>query len=348
MQLEPMLFLKKSMQLYSFAMSQMRPHWNNCYLNFMGKIPLVRKRRASSVISEPPRNIGANHNSNGHNSSDQPFIPVIIAANKCEQKSQRVISHEQIQQFVETKLRPIIDRRFLEDSTVNNHVHINSANATNTLADSTYKSTEWNGADDNLLVPLQQTISINTSDHIASTNAAVNSPKHRFNNVDFGRSITPGLKSRPLSLSNIYGHDMEPLRLHSARSSPNAGSIRRRDNGVLWNAPSLNVLHTQKDTKWSDDDDHLDDPTKHSFNKKTKWQSLINDKKHHIAHANTEIITTNILTDDDFNQHLPQNDDASTDPVSVSIVECSAATGRNVDRVFEKCVHKVKANIFLN
>jgi len=67
-----------------------------------------------------------------------------------------------------------------------------------------------------------------------------------------------------------------------------------------------------------------------------------NENENDYGNVNSEETTQQyIKSSNNFNKKVSEQENMHTDSIHISIVECSAATGKNVEKVFEKCIHKV-------
>ncbi|ETO34493.1 p21-activated protein kinase [Reticulomyxa filosa] len=348
------------------------------YQDFLSKMPLIRKRRTSSVASEPLLN-----------GSDPPFIPVIVVANKCDQKQQRVIYHQDIQNFVQTNIQPIVDSQW-QGYYWNANANVNANTNANGNGNSPHDAVE----------ELDDLSSVGTPPSYAMTPQS-QSQNHLIATTPLGHPLHSHVIALDTvgTLGSSNNHNKSDYNAALSPQTPlSTVGVRKQVDETLWNPPSVNVLFTQNDTTWSDEDNDNDNNNNNnnnnnsnnnnnnnnnnntSHNRRTKDRGdetrsrdtrkrhcSANDTAKRIANENGDV--SDVASDDsghislkkiklmspaheptdfenDNDDYKLVEDDANVDDIyadstQVSIVECSAATGKNVQKVFEKCIHKV-------
>ncbi|ETO23578.1 hypothetical protein RFI_13600 [Reticulomyxa filosa] len=360
------------------------------YQDFLSKVPLLRKHRASSVSSDTLR----------HCADPSPFIPVIVAANKCDLKSKRVISHQHIRTFVQTKIQPILDAHCSIHQNCNNstrhqhtHQHSHSHPHSHSLRQPHQHSHQYPHPHQSQHPyqpqhsyhrQLREDADFGEYDEQLSidTNSGTNTPKpnimstpitpYRSSDIDYhsnDNSARGAAKMKLMSPSPALGND-SPVSVFSRRQCHDT---------TVWSPPSVGMLCVDQDATWSDDECHDATPSISATNINPNHldsvikAKLIGDPSH------KELKTAKRLKDILFHSLEPQEDtgnngrdqeqpcpedddenanidartdsgsedklvdqDLNSDPAHITIVECSAANGKNVSKIFEKCIHKVR------
>ncbi|ETO23991.1 hypothetical protein RFI_13170 [Reticulomyxa filosa] len=235
------------------------------YQDFLNKTPSARKRRTSSAMNDPPRN-----------GNEMPFIPVIVAANKCDLKEMRVLSYEDIQDFVAKKIRPIIENQLEEQGLLQHYSYFDHMQL-NDLEDDSSNATD------------------NTS------------PRHSF-----------------ICAANNSNWSPSPILAGQEMENEKKAHNEHDNNATNENAGNGRIVA-----------------------KKKKQMSPIDENRKIVGTpVEPEIIQfddQSVASDSDDRQSIDADtlESMFADSAQVSIVQCSAATGHNVDQVFKQCIHKV-------
>ncbi|ETO11219.1 hypothetical protein RFI_26157 [Reticulomyxa filosa] len=197
----------------------------------------------------------------------------------------------------------------------------------------------------------------NTPKQVLTNSTTPVAPLHTSNDLS---ANARAIKMKLMSPSNTFEAD------HATHTLG-----RRQVYEAIWSPPSLNMLCLEKDATWSDDDSKTTRTHRLDATKKAKSADmpniamLIDDKKqHHQAEKaqgdddvqkqrGLEAIEVSEDRERDSQRMMNHTQTYSIsdeienwtemydDPAYIAIIECSAATGKNVDKVFEKCIHKV-------
>ncbi|ETO18840.1 nk homeobox 1a, partial [Reticulomyxa filosa] len=309
--------------LFKFREEKKKKNINICtyvYQDFLTKLPLVRKNRTSSVASESSRNV-----------TETPFIPVVVAANKCDQKNLRILSREDIRNFVQSKLQPIVDNQLTAQHFANG-----------ARAGSPREVAELDRSDESVT---QGTASQLTP--IGKTSSSIS-----VSNV-FGSSASRTTQTGIISPSSTllgYGLDHDSPTKSSTNVLTRRQSARKRNSheksqanddtndGDVNGGKKIALMSPifEKDRVINEDEEEEQEQGQGQGQgqEREQRQTLQEDE------GDDEISVDESASDgkDTKNENL---NDMYEDSIQVSFVECSAATGKNIDKVFEKCIHKV-------